>query len=401
MVGRLNCFLSLEDSNTSNLLFKTPLRIGLGGAILPKSVHKFFKKCSSRFLFFGEVNSNKKLHMIAWNKVCLPFSRGGLGIYSIPAMQFSFNCSVILRMYNSASPLSMWLLDRYISPWNPSRCAASNFWKSIRHTASIAKHCFKFKFNNFANISLKWDHWWDNGSISDRMGNAFMHLIPDIPLKRLISDASWAVPDFFPAVLREAISSLCISDGAHCLFWYDKEFGKFKSFMEEFHFDIPKVNWYKMIWHKRNSLKYSVYSWLAIMGGLKTAEALRLRNITVNRTCCLCYANDESVSHLYFECPYSFYILTNIISGMKYFLLRPNIQQVFDWIRGNYYDNLEKSNFYKLVVSSVIYYVWRERNNRIFGNNFQYKSTLLLCIKRALAEKVLRWKNALVFLEQL
>ncbi|PKU72704.1 Putative ribonuclease H protein [Dendrobium catenatum] len=116
------------------------------GAILLKSVHKFFKKCSSRFLFFGEVNSNKKLHMIAWNKVCLPFSRGGLRIYSIPAMQFSFNCSVILRMYNSASPLSMWLLDRYISPWNPSRCAASNFWKSIRHTASIAKHCFKFKF---------------------------------------------------------------------------------------------------------------------------------------------------------------------------------------------------------------------------------------------------------------
>ncbi|PKU67715.1 Putative ribonuclease H protein [Dendrobium catenatum] len=155
------------------------------GAILPKSVHKFFKKTSSRFLFFGEVNSNKKLHMIAWNKVCLPFSKGGLGIYSIPAMQFSYIFSVILRMYNCSSPLSAWLLNKYRSPWNPSITAASNIWKSICHSASMAKHCFKFRISKDAPISLKWDHWYDNCRISDVFSSNILHQIPDIFLNNI------------------------------------------------------------------------------------------------------------------------------------------------------------------------------------------------------------------------
>ncbi|PKU79515.1 Putative ribonuclease H protein [Dendrobium catenatum] len=48
------------------------------GAILPKSVHIIFKKVSARFLFFGDTNSSKRLHMVSWDKVCLPKSKGGL-----------------------------------------------------------------------------------------------------------------------------------------------------------------------------------------------------------------------------------------------------------------------------------------------------------------------------------
>ncbi|PKU72461.1 hypothetical protein MA16_Dca020548 [Dendrobium catenatum] len=80
-----------------------------------------------------------------------------------------------------------------------------------------------------------------------------------------------------------------------------------------------------MVWAKRNILKHSVFVWLALVDGLKTADALQLRNIMVHGTCSLCHYYNESVSHLFFECSYTFSILTTLFSGMKSFLLRPSI----------------------------------------------------------------------------
>ncbi|PKU63602.1 hypothetical protein MA16_Dca016743 [Dendrobium catenatum] len=110
---------------------------------------------------------------------------------------------------------------------------------------------------------------------------------------------------------------------------------------------------------------------------------------------------DETVSHLFFECSYSFSILTGLFSGMCNVLLRPNIFQVYDWINGKYKGNSEVINFYKLAISSMIYFIWKERNNRIFGNHFQCHSSLLLSIKRALFEKIVKWRNAMEFLDRL
>ncbi|PKU75038.1 Putative ribonuclease H protein [Dendrobium catenatum] len=93
------------------------------GSILPKSVYKFVKKASSRFLFYGDSQISNKIHMVSWDRICKPKFKGGLGIPSIPALQFAYNCSTIFRMYNLSSPLSAWLFHRYISPWKPPNCS--------------------------------------------------------------------------------------------------------------------------------------------------------------------------------------------------------------------------------------------------------------------------------------
>ncbi|PKU74516.1 Putative ribonuclease H protein [Dendrobium catenatum] len=97
------------------------------GSILPKTVIKFLKKSSSRFLFFGDCSTSRKLHMISWDVICRPKHRGGLGIPTVNALQFANNCSVIFRMYNCITPLSSWLINKYMSPWRPPPCNASKF----------------------------------------------------------------------------------------------------------------------------------------------------------------------------------------------------------------------------------------------------------------------------------
>ncbi|PKU79514.1 hypothetical protein MA16_Dca000860 [Dendrobium catenatum] len=156
-----------------------------------------------------------------------------------------------------------------------------------------------------------------------------------------------------------------------------------------------------MIWHKKHVIKHFVFIWLALIGGLKIVDTLLIRNIQVPGTCSLYLEHLETVFHLFFECYYSFSNLNAIVPGVQSFLFRPNILQLFDWVNGAHNGKHEVNYFYKLVIYCVIYFIWKERNNRRFGNTTQCHTTLLLHIKRVLFEKLLKWKNAMDLLEKL
>ncbi|KAL0911904.1 hypothetical protein M5K25_017840 [Dendrobium thyrsiflorum] len=66
---------------------------------------------------------------------------------------------------------------------------------------------------------------------------------------------------------------------------------------------------------------YSCYTWLALNGGLKTADELIKRNIGVNSLCSLCFTFNETAPHLLFECDYAFAILKTLIPSLGDFLL--------------------------------------------------------------------------------
>ncbi|KAI0497959.1 hypothetical protein KFK09_021200 [Dendrobium nobile] len=123
-------------------------------------------------MFFGDIASINKLHMVSWDSVCKPKLKGGLGIPSLSALQFAFNCSVIYRMYNCPSPLSSWLSAHYTSPWRPYNTKASKFWISVCKTAAIVKSNFKFVITPNAPISMHWDHWCNNITIAEFLGDA-------------------------------------------------------------------------------------------------------------------------------------------------------------------------------------------------------------------------------------
>ncbi|PKU64553.1 Putative ribonuclease H protein [Dendrobium catenatum] len=372
------------------------------GSIMPKTVHKFIKRSSSKFLFFGDNMEVKKLHMVAWDKICLPKNKGGLGIPSISALQYAYNCSVIYRMYNVSSPLSNWLLCVYKSPWMAPPAAASKIWKSICKTALAVKHCFTFNITRSAPISLKYDHWCRNHTITEFLGGSFQGYCPDITLNTLICGNQWVFPDSIPASLRSIIEGFNIpaTDG-NCLLWKNTNSYKFKSFIDEFYSDYQTCCWHKAIWPKKCISKHSVFAWLALVRGLKTADALIYRNINVPARCSLCYAFNESINHLFFECDYVFAVLTAVIPGLKSFLFRPSIMQVFEWIKGKHSGNKRVKHFFYMIICCVIYHTWKERNGRRFGNASICHATLSMNVRRNISDRIIGWKNYWSYLELL
>ncbi|PKU86007.1 hypothetical protein MA16_Dca001838 [Dendrobium catenatum] len=85
-----------------------------------------------------------------------------------------------------------------------------------------------------------------------------------------------------------------------------------------------------------------------LVGVLKTAYSLLRRGISIDAIFSLCHLNQESTTHLFFECNFSFSII-DLILGIKDFLYRPSILQIFGSIEDGHTTTKNAKNFLHLI----------------------------------------------------
>ncbi|PKU84771.1 hypothetical protein MA16_Dca008181 [Dendrobium catenatum] len=129
---------------------------------------------------------------------------------------------------------------------------------------------------------------------------------------------------------------------------------------------------------------------MTLKGGLKTADCLISRGISVSNTCALCHYYDENISHIFFECDYSFAIISTLMRNLGFLLLRPNILQLFEYIDETH---SKDKDLYFLLVCSAVYHIWLERNDRKFGGKAISSTSLAIKIKIAVFSKIMKWKK--------
>ncbi|KAI0513694.1 hypothetical protein KFK09_009724 [Dendrobium nobile] len=148
-----------------------------------------------------------------------------------------------------------------------------------------------------------------------------------------------------------------------------------------------------MVWHKKHALRYSIYSWMALKGGLKTCDVLASRNILIMDKNCALYHNClETTSHLLFECDYSFKVLEKLIPSFHTHYFRPTISLALHHI-----DNMDKPKNIKngifLILNAITYFIWMERNYRKFKSAASCSNSLVKKISRAVIIKLMGWKK--------
>lgn len=80
-----------------------------------------------------------KLRLISWHNTCMPVKHGGIGFVSFKALNFAYYCTLILRIYNSQSPIACWIKASYDSVWKPIHHKVSCFWSNIMTIATSLK----------------------------------------------------------------------------------------------------------------------------------------------------------------------------------------------------------------------------------------------------------------------
>ncbi|KAL0928596.1 hypothetical protein M5K25_000499 [Dendrobium thyrsiflorum] len=358
----------------------------------------------AKFLYFCDTTA-RKLHLISWKNTCKPKVFGGLGIPSLYSVQFSFTCSLIVRLYNCHSLLSKWLLHKYVSPWKPPSTKSSPFWKYLCKVACVGKNNFNFFISNNTPISLFWDHWINGKALHEILDsslypNLLHNLFPiNAKISVILSDNGWVLPPGISSSLMHTIYGIpVLPDNNGCLLWGNVMVNKFSSYYNFIYRDDYLVNWHHYIWHKHFALRYSSFCWMAVLGGLKTADVLRARGISVDSSCSFCHSSDESINHIFFECDFSFSVISNIIPVMKNQFLRPTILQAFAFTSAG---PIKLKHLHHLIICCSVYHLWRERNDRKFGSSYASSTTICHMIKSAVLSKILRWKDGSTLLELL
>jgi len=135
----------------------------------------------------------------------------------------------------------------------------------------------------------------------------------------------------------------------------------------------PEWPFYSITWFLNHCPKLSVCLVRAIQGKLLTRHFLKNLGITQDNYCVLCLGSVETIDHLYFQCPFSAYLwrLSRLKLGIT--SATGSLLDEVTLISNQFKQRNNTSILAKLVFSSVVWHIWKERNARIFQKESKHK----------------------------
>ncbi|GJY48720.1 reverse transcriptase zinc-binding domain-containing protein [Tanacetum coccineum] len=112
--------------------------------------------------------------------------------------------------------------------------------------------------------------------------------------------------------------------------------------------------------------------WLVTRKALKTHDKLHMWDLggvdPTTITCVLCGTQADSHTRLFFECPYASKVWISIrhLAGMEH--ISPIMDDIVAYLIPMAHKRNVLSVIGKLIVAAGTYFIWRERNTRLFKN---------------------------------
>ncbi|XP_024158077.2 uncharacterized protein LOC112165700 [Rosa chinensis] len=374
MAGRL----TLVNSVTSSIPIYT-----MQTAKLPMSLCDKLDKLNRDFIW-GDTTDRKKIHLVSWDVVCQPKQLGGLGIKKTEVMNQAMLAKASWRLFINDSGL--WaniyskkylkdcsLLDENYLP--PSDCSST--WRSIVHGASLLKKNLKWRVGDGKTIKFWSDSWiLPNALINFALPSA--HINPNATICDFWNDTGWDL-DLLSSVVPNEIISLIINVptgfegcGDDTLIWGATSNGCFtvkSAYSSTFDFSVQNPQW-KTLWKLNCPPKLMTFIWTVFHRKLLTNMQRVRRGLTTCATCPLCLSADESLIHLFRDCPRSSAIWRSMLKPgtiLNSFSLDWN-----GWIAAQLHchtkvhNNISWCNLFVF----VCWYIWKWRNKQIFDPAF-------------------------------
>ncbi|GJY29652.1 hypothetical protein Tco_0405419 [Tanacetum coccineum] len=136
--------------------------------------------------------------------------------------------------------------------------------------------------------------------------------------------------------------------------------------------------------------KHAFNLWLVIKGKLKTQDKLRSWDVSNSLTtkCSLCDSQPDSHEHLFFDCSFSRQVWCHMrdVAGMSH--VPPSLELILDYIIPIAKRRTSRSVISKLVLASSTYFIWQERNERLFKSHKRTAAQVIECIMSAVRLKL-------------
>ncbi|GKA46941.1 RNA-directed DNA polymerase, eukaryota, reverse transcriptase zinc-binding domain protein [Tanacetum coccineum] len=128
-----------------------------------------------------------------------------------------------------------------------------------------------------------------------------------------------------------------------------------------------KVPWWKVVWFSQCNPRSAFIKWLAANERLSTQDRIMKWSSCV-LICPLCNKVNDSHDHLFFNCDFS----TSIWDKLKIKMNMGNIPNdwrgLVDKVTECPCNNAIRSVLRRIILATAVYYIWKERNSRLFTN---------------------------------
>ncbi|XP_074291982.1 uncharacterized protein LOC141618808 [Silene latifolia] len=121
------------------------------------------------------------------------------------------------------------------------------------------------------------------------------------------------------------------------------------------------VPWASLVHGKGCLPKHSFIGVLLMHHTLPTTDQLVARGMVMVNRCSLCECQAEDLHHIFFSCGYSSRVLTGIANWLAISVGSTELQEVVQAFLSLKLSRKQQAGF-----MAMVYYIWKERNDRIF-----------------------------------
>ncbi|GJV61789.1 reverse transcriptase domain, reverse transcriptase zinc-binding domain protein [Tanacetum coccineum] len=237
-------------------------------------------------------------------------------------------------------------------------------WRKILSLRPSIRKFIRSKLGNGMNTSL----WFDTWSVLE-------------PIASFVSPRDIARAGLS---LRSNVMDI-IQQGT--LEWYDRNGNAKKFSVSQVWDDIRcrdnHVEWYSMVWFSACIPRHALNMWLIFRRKLRTQDLIPSWDVSTSlgNVCSLCETVMDSHEHIFFECSFSQGIWDRIkrLAGLERY--PPNIYDIFHTMLPFINRRTTCSVVAKLLIAAAAYYVWQERNWRLFKKGKRSPDQLVECIR--------------------
>ncbi|GKA09574.1 reverse transcriptase zinc-binding domain-containing protein [Tanacetum coccineum] len=375
--------------------------------ILPTRVLLNIEQLMRQFLWCHG-SSGKGKSKVAWEIVCLPKHEGGLGIRRLECFNSALMASHIWKLLTLKESLWVkWIHEYKLKGRNfwdfPMRGNMSWGWRKILKLRPIIRKFIWSKIGNGRNTSLWFDTWADfeprAAQISPRdivrSGLSLQSKVQDV-----IHHGLWVWPQelLVKYPFLNNYNTPIRDDARDTLVWRNIH-GNVKKFSvsqvwDDIRHRESKVNWYSMVWFPSCIPRHAINLWLIIRRKLKTQDLVPMWDVSdsLGMVCSLCESVPDSHDHLFFECPFAngIWDRVKVCAGLAHYT--PNVYVIIQALMPIMKRRTTNSVVAKLVVAAATYYVWQERNWRLFKKGKRSPDQIVECIKSSVRLKLLSCK---------
>jgi len=338
--------------------------------------------CINREFFWKKTNNaNKGLPLVAWTKVCMPKTMGGLGLRRAQDVNLAFQCKLAWKVLQDKS--SMWasvMRAKYLRTSHlfdcPSKHGASLVWRNILKCRDILKQGMRWSVGTGQDISFWFDNWIENQNLIELLNLQDVDgLDPRLKLSEFIQDKKWDFHKLQQTIPNQMILEkimgipLTHTETRDELYWALTSSGRFsiQSALSIIQGSTTanSQSWdYKWIWAIDTMPKIKIFLWQICHNALPVRGSLLYRGCNVDPVCPLCYHELETIEHLFWDCPGVAEVWT--LAAQHQWIPQIQINRLRDW--SHFLSNWPVSftGKYMQHLTFLLWGIWKARNGVVF-----------------------------------